>query len=198
MSLPSPGLCAVFVYYWRTHFPYVHRPRYRAHQPEVPGNFDYTRSNVRDYRQPITNRYLNCLDELDDWLGAVLKTIDLNNTIVVFTGDHGEEFFEEGRLSHCSSLDDPQIRTPMLIHIPGVKPRRLNIITSHADMMPTIADVLGWESLSVLGKSIFEPGPRSAWVAMDNHEHTAKTWAIITTHGRMILRQRLTTRDSEP
>jgi arylsulfatase A-like enzyme len=186
LAKPTPRL--TFVYYWRTHFPYAHKSEYNRHQPEVTENFEYTCSDVREHRREIENRYLNCLEELDAWLGDIVQQIDLANTIVVFTGDHGEEFFECGRLSHCSSLDEPQIAVPMLLHVPGRKPQTIESITSHADILPTIADCLGWDPAPVKGKSIFNPSPRAAWVAMDNHEHPANVWAVITDAGRLLLR----------
>ncbi|HEX8524711.1 MAG TPA: sulfatase-like hydrolase/transferase [Tepidisphaeraceae bacterium] len=186
LAKPAPRLS--FVYYWRTHFPYLHRAQYNKHQPEARDNFDYTRADLRDHKTEITNRYLNCIDELDDWLGQTLASIDLSSTIVIFTGDHGEEFFERGRLSHCSSLDEPQIKVPMLIHVPGMPAQKIDAVTSHADVMPTLLDVLGLDPLPTSGRSIFAPGPRAALVAMDNHEKTANVWAVITDTGRVILK----------
>lgn len=46
-----------------------------------------------------------------------------NNTIVIFTGDHGESFMKHGYLTHGETVYDEALRYPMLIHIPGMKKR---------------------------------------------------------------------------
>lgn len=46
-----------------------------------------------------------------------------DNTVVIFTGDHGEEFFEHGGFTHGNSVYDEAIRFPLAIHFPGQKGR---------------------------------------------------------------------------
>src|SRR5207253_9104583 len=92
---------------------------------------------------------------LHDALPIFLEKVDLSNTIVIITGDHGEEFFQQGRLGHCSSLNIHQTMTPCLVFIPGVEAADITFVTSHADIMPTIADALGHEKLpETLGQSL--------------------------------------------
>ena len=66
-----------------------------------------------------------------------------SNTIVIVTGDHGEEFFEKGRLGHNSTFVKEQIHVPLVLHIPGETPRVIETLTSHLDLPATLAPRLG-------------------------------------------------------
>ncbi|MEM8930526.1 MAG: sulfatase [Acidobacteriota bacterium] len=65
----------------------------------------------------------------DTRFGELLDALDargvLDDTIVVVTSDHGEEFLEHGRIKHGHQLFDESLRVPLLIHAPGmVEPGR--------------------------------------------------------------------------
>ncbi|HEU4708638.1 MAG TPA: sulfatase, partial [Methylophilaceae bacterium] len=96
---------------------------------------------------PIKNRYINAVHHLDSQFARVfdyLKQHDmLDNTIVVLVGDHGEEFMEHGFWGHNSTFVDQQIRTPLVLWIPGRKPQVDNAMTSHMDIVPTLMPLLG-------------------------------------------------------
>lgn len=164
------------VYYGGTHWPYRHRPEYSRHQPEVPEDFDYTRTDLADFAEQIRNRYRNCIDELDAWLGTVLAQVDLDRTIVVVTGDHGEELLEHGRLSHAGGLFQGQIGTSLLVHVPGATRRQIDAVTSHAHVLPAVA---AWLGLAEPVDETTRPGTGVALAAQNNHTSTPKEWAVI-------------------
>ena len=62
--------------------------------------------------------YARSVRLLDDWLARVLEALDdrglLQDTLVVVTSDHGENFGEGGLLAHAFSLDDRLIRVPFV------------------------------------------------------------------------------------
>jgi len=62
---------------------------------------------------------------------------------VILIGDHGEEFMEHGFWGHNSTFVDQQIRTPLVIYVPGMKPLVSDQVTSHMDVIPTIMPKLG-------------------------------------------------------
>ena len=68
----------------------------------------------------------------------------LDDTIVVFTGDHGEEFREHGYFGHTSAFTPEQTRVPFLLHLPGMGHREVDKITSHLDFVPTVMETLGY------------------------------------------------------
>ncbi|PKO47679.1 MAG: sulfatase [Betaproteobacteria bacterium HGW-Betaproteobacteria-22] len=96
---------------------------------------------------PIKNRYINSVHHLDMQYGRIfdyLKTHQLlDNTIVILIGDHGEEFMEHGFWGHNSTFVDPQVRTPLVIYVPGMQPLISDQMTSHMDVIPTIMPFLG-------------------------------------------------------
>jgi arylsulfatase A-like enzyme len=67
----------------------------------------------------------------------------LEDSILVFTSDHGEEFLEHGHVNHCRVLFDSSIRVPLLLKIPGVGARSVPQPVQSLDLVPTILDSLG-------------------------------------------------------
>lgn len=179
----------IFTYYGGTHFPYIHDGIYTKFKPEVPEDFDYFSWDLHSYRKSIINRYRNCLWELDNWLNQLISRIDLEKTVLVITGDHGEEMFENGLLSHASSIQGPQIETPLVIVSPGNSALVINQPTSHIDIMPSILDLLNLEpGFESLGKSLVNSeGRRIAIAAMSNRPEAPEKWAIISSDYKVYL-----------
>jgi membrane-anchored protein YejM (alkaline phosphatase superfamily) len=64
-------------------------------------------------------------------------------TILAITGDHGESFWDDGRFSHTSLLSVAQLHVPLILSIPGRGPRRIESVSSHVDVIPTLLDAAG-------------------------------------------------------
>jgi len=70
----------------------------------------------------------------------------LDRTVVAVVADHGEEFLEHGQIKHCHTVYDTEVRTPMLVRLPGVRGgRRLGEQVQNLDLVPTLLDYLGIE-----------------------------------------------------
>jgi membrane-anchored protein YejM (alkaline phosphatase superfamily) len=95
----------------------------------------------------LKNRYLNAVHHLDSQFARVFAALErdhlLDSTIVVVTGDHGEEFMEKGRWGHHSDFCEEQTLVPLVLSIPGQAPRAIDAPTSHLDLAPTILARLG-------------------------------------------------------
>jgi len=94
--------------------------------------------------------YETALHFADSQLARVLERIEeagaYENTVVVITSDHGEEFNENGLgfRGHGSSYSRYQLRTPFLVRWPGRPPGTVERRTSHHDVAPTLlTEVLG-------------------------------------------------------
>ncbi|MDG2148827.1 MAG: sulfatase [Planctomycetota bacterium] len=88
------------------------------------------------------DRYLERLD-------ATLAATDRSeNTLFLFTSDHGEAFGEHGNLEHRKSLYQEELHIPWLVRWPGVIPsnQRLTEWTGHIDMAPTVLGLLQLEA----------------------------------------------------
>jgi glucan phosphoethanolaminetransferase (alkaline phosphatase superfamily) len=102
-------------------------------------------------------RYLASITEADQTMEKFVRSlaneIDLSNTIIVYTADHGESFGEEGYTSHGNSIIQPQIEVPCLIYHPKLASQTINF-SSHFDLMPTLLNLLGLDyTYEVLGAS---------------------------------------------
>ena len=95
----------------------------------------------------IIKRAANASYHLDMCLGKIFKYLEendlLKNTIVVVSGDHGEEYFEKGYLGHSSKFVNEQTKTPLMIYYPGIKPEVYKGMSSHLDVVPMLAKLFG-------------------------------------------------------
>lgn len=73
------------------------------------------------------------------------KTGLIENTMIVIMSDHGESLGERGVWKHSSQLYNEQMRIPMIIHVPGLEPRRISAYVSSIDLGATILDAVGIE-----------------------------------------------------
>lgn len=67
-----------------------------------------------------------------------------DQTMIIFTSDHGEEFYEHGGWEHGHSLYDEQLKVPLIIKFPqsqyaGTRPEQ---VVSLVDILPTATDIL--------------------------------------------------------
>jgi len=75
-----------------------------------------------------------------------------DEALIIFTADHGEEFFEHGGLQHDHSLYQELIHVPFLIKLPRqrIAKRVNNFVTTQA-LLPTVLDLVGIETASEPG-----------------------------------------------
>lgn len=94
-------------------------------------------------------RYDSEVAYTDMVVGRILRTLAETaadkSTAIVVTADHGEAFGEHGFTKHGFSLYDEEIRVPLVLRIPGVEPRKVDVPRSTIDIAPTIAELLGVE-----------------------------------------------------
>jgi len=120
------------------------------------------RLNGRD-RKYLFSRYLGNVKYTDQKIGEVLNTLkEINlydNTLIIFSSDHGEEFWEHGRLDHGQSAYEEVLRVPLIISLPKVlsKGVRVSQLLQLIDITPTIFGLCGINPNSPLqGKSLVQ------------------------------------------
>ena len=120
------------------------------------------------------NRYINASHHVDLQIGRILDTLEeqglLENTIVVITGDHGEEFMEKGHWGHNAGFHEEQIHVPMVLHIPGRAPEEIPWLASHMDIIPALMSLLGVKNPVAdyaQGQDIFAPDRPGYVIASD-------------------------------
>jgi arylsulfatase A-like enzyme len=118
-------------------------------------DWTWTAEQVRAER----DAYDGAIAYLDDRLDALMRELAsrglLDETIVVVTSDHGEEFLEHGTMSHSNSLYLPSLHVPLVIHAPGrVAAGRVAEPVSLRDLTATIVELAGAEAHPFPGSSL--------------------------------------------
>lgn len=90
------------------------------------------------------NRYLNAVHFIDLEIAKLLNVIQeqglLENSIVIITSDHGEEFndYHHNYWGHTSNFAEAQTHIPLIIHWPLEKPHIFSYTTTSYDLVPTL------------------------------------------------------------
>jgi len=143
-----------FMFFESTHARYYYPDAGKIRKSSLK-EIDYLNTSRESLEKDIVqikNRYINASHYVDSQIGRLLRYLTsknlLDNTIVVITGDHGEEFMEKGRWGHNSDFVEEQIRTPLVLWIPGSGASVDSNISSHLDIVSTILPWLGVENKS--------------------------------------------------
>jgi len=141
---------------------------------------------------PIKNKLKNSYHFIDSLVGEVFEELEskglLEETLVVITGDHGEEFNDNGLSfwGHNSGFSPWQTRVPFLIHWPGKSAGNITRRTSHVDLAPTLLkEVLGVDAAAETysnGVSLFADVKRpflfvGSW---DSYGLVGESWTIVS------------------
>ena len=91
--------------------------------------------------------YYGAVSYVDDGVGQLLRTLEkcglADNTVVVFSGDHGDMLGERG-LWYKMSYFEPSVRVPLLFSYPRLwAPHRVPHNVSTLDLLPTLAELVG-------------------------------------------------------
>lgn len=140
-----------FAYYPETEMPVVQGVK--EDQLDIPaaGLASYKKEQDKltdDLRRQCLQAYFSSISFMDTQVGRVLDAIDRlglsENTIIVFTSDHGYHLGEHG-LWQKQSLFEESSRVPLLLVAPGVAKGGAVAKTpiSHVDLFPTLAELCG-------------------------------------------------------
>jgi len=137
----------IFIYKRGCHFPYEKNyPENEEHWKPVYHFHEQYEIPPADKVGAIINSYDNSLSyNLDDFFKTLSKDYsDLpNNTIIVYTGDHGESFFANGKAGHGGETKG-EAAVPLFIL--GMKDRTVDtgFKASHANMFTTLLDLMNY------------------------------------------------------
>lgn len=116
--------------------------------------------------QALHNLYSEKIEYLDTAIGELLNELKslgvYEDTTIIITADHGEEFREHGRLGHPAHLYDENIHIPLIIQKPTMKERRISELVSLLDLGPTLATLAQLDHpQSFAGKNLMSEPERS-------------------------------------
>jgi arylsulfatase A-like enzyme len=137
-------------------------------------NCDSEKALCNKERQQFIDTYDGSMRFVDDSVRHLLSQLNqlgmLQNTIVVFTSDHGQEFGDHGFFGHEKSLYRQEIQVPLIVWRPGSIPASVRITTpvSLTDLPATVLDLVSPEQMKTLpGRSLAElwrsSEPASEW-----------------------------------
>ncbi len=118
----------------------VHIDAQRPSEPDAIFSDDQLRSAKQGYYAMIS--------EVDHYVGRILEALEsagkLDETIVVFTSDHGEWLGDHLRFGKGYPADDAVSRVPLIIDAPGENQgRQIDGIVEAVDIVPTLLELAG-------------------------------------------------------
>lgn len=160
--------------------PHSFEPMEGAHAPFQPAwpYADYTKLKADLDPEPFFNLYRNTCYRADELLAPVLERLRatgaLENTLVIISGDHGQEFNENGRnyWGHNGNFSAHQLGVPLIVHFPQAHAQRYSHRTTHYDLVPTLLSrylgVRNDPSDYSMGRMLDDPSPRRWQVVGSN------------------------------
>ena len=108
----------------------------------------------------------------DQLIGQLMSTLEevglLDRTLIVFTADHGIRHWQEDPQFPAGRPGDDSFHVPLMIYAPGVltSPHEITWATSHIDVAPTLATLLGINEGREMeqGAQIWDPALRDRTV----------------------------------
>jgi len=168
-----------YVHVLDVHWPYLPNESAAALFPLPPGARSLSKEDQKRLRDAVndgvetlteTDReairalYDACIRGYDDRFGELIDALEsrgaLQDALIVFTSDHGEEFGENGRLGHGHSLCDALLRVPLIVRLPGGDRQGTtnDAMVSLIDLFPTLGARCGAEvPVQLQGQDLFQP-----------------------------------------
>jgi arylsulfatase A-like enzyme len=98
-----------------------------------------------DSPRDLYDNNLSYLDRAFEQFVSWLRRKGLyDRTVILFTSDHGEQFWEHGASLHGHTLYEEEIRIPLILLAHGLRGRFEDVPVIAADMAPTIAELAGY------------------------------------------------------
>jgi choline-sulfatase len=96
----------------------------------------------------------------DRQMGFILRALRssglLEQSILVFTSDHGEALYEHKLCEHSDVIYNEVLRVPLIIRGPNFQPATVNQYVRLIDLMPTLLELIGLPAPAVQGVSLLE------------------------------------------
>jgi arylsulfatase A-like enzyme len=123
-------------------------PIYREFM-ELRVSRNFSRDEVRQEVIPV---YMGLIKQIDDQLGVLLDYMKskglMENTMIVFTSDHGD-YLGDHWLGEKDLFHDQSARIPLIIYDPSADKKHANLcdeLVESIDIVPTLLDAIGGDS----------------------------------------------------
>ena len=165
----------------------AHQPYCAQDGPFQPAAEELDYIELRNSDDPdlvvrMFNKYRNSLLACDETAANIIDALEasgaLENTIVIVTGDHGEEFQESGFWGHTSNFTLEQVAVPFFVMGPGFEPGIEQRPTSHLDIPATLLEGMGADAALrgdwTLGEDLLAP--------LDRRDRSVAGWEHLGLH----------------
>lgn len=125
LNRTAPGPWLAWMHLFDPHAPYDAPPEFRQGRSPYDAEVAYADAMV---------------GRLVDRLTAARV---LDHTLIVVTADHGESLGEHGETTHGLFAYDATLAVPLILAGPGLSPGVMQTNAGHADILPTVLDLLG-------------------------------------------------------
>jgi len=125
MDANKGGRWALFTHLMEPHDPYFEHPSLAGSGPEYNGvgyaraEHEHPDPELADYLKGV---YADEIRFMDDELGRFFQWMKdqgtYDDTLIILTADHGEEFNEHGGFWHGTTLYEEQIHVPLIVKLP--------------------------------------------------------------------------------
>jgi len=176
------------------HTPYVHKDKHlqavnadsslkSIYNPNKSGNL-----NEPEFRERALQAYDSAARSADEQVGRLLDQVS-EDTIVVVTADHGEDFGEHVGF-HDPSAYSSMVHVPLVVRIPGVEKDIVDERVQHLDLPPSLLRSVGitppemWEGTAI--QSLVQGEPRDMYFGIRGTEFglgiLSGDWKLVKDH----------------
>lgn len=146
----------LWLHYFDPHAPYGDAAEDGSDPADAPSRPESLAELIHDLRK-LYDADVRALDAALQTIRQRLEADSLRfETHVVFTADHGESFGERGVTGHGDHIPDEQIRVPLFIVSPGVRPGSRRDVVGSVDVAATLLDVAGLGTELGHGRSVLD------------------------------------------
>ncbi|NNK48404.1 MAG: sulfatase [Gemmatimonadetes bacterium] len=148
----------LFLHYWDVHLDYEPPGRYGTmfdpdYSGDISGRGFLDNEDIRDGMDPRDLEHLLALYDgeiafTDHHIGLLMDELEqrglFEQSLIVFTADHGDEFFEHGGKGHRRTLYNESLQVPLIVKFPGgsFAGHRVDSAASLVDIVPTVYDYM--------------------------------------------------------
>jgi len=191
----------LWVHYMDVHFPYIPPEEFRSVDLDVFSIVELNNKMLKDPEkltdediETLLTLYDDAIRFVDHEIGRLIDLMDdlglLEDTIVIITSDHGDEFGDHGDFAHHhSKLYDENIWVPLIMYNVGFK-GRIDETISLIDIAPTIMDLLSLPKPKTFqGKSLLSviSGESRGGVFSESLQRMKRNIALRTNDWKFIL-----------
>ncbi len=143
---------ALFVHYMDPHTDYAPpAPFDRLFDPDYRGNVTggnfFSLAKTGAEIEHVKALYDAELAYTDQQLGLLLAELErrglLEDAVLAFSADHGEELKDHGAWTHSQTLYEEALHVPFAIRLPGIPPQRVARPVALIDLAPSVLEALG-------------------------------------------------------